>query len=213
MRRSLSQSRRKHNRGPAPTGFPAKAKLFDPDHPSRHLYLLRSGRVRLANGREVIFDYLTPGDLFGEKHLLTPQPRGQIATALSPVRVLTFRKSELPALVRRDSRLAQQMLKNLALRLDRYEDTIRYFVTEQAERRLARLLVRLMPTRTKAEWTPLRFSPSNSELAKTVGTTRARIAHFMRHFQQLGWLGRRPGLWVRPEGLRAFLQSTSGRRT
>jgi hypothetical protein len=53
----------------------------------------------------------------------------------------------------------------------------------------------------------LRFSPSNSELAKTVGTTRSRIAHFMRHFQQLGWLSRRPELWVRPEGLRGFLQS------
>jgi CRP-like cAMP-binding protein len=141
MRNSRSQSRRKCNSGLAPTGFPAKAKLFDVDRPSGHFYLLRSGQVRLAKGREVIFDYLTRGDFLGEKHLLTPRRRGQIATALSPVRVLAFRKSELPALVQRDPRLALQMLRNLALRPDRYQATIRDFVTEPAERRLARLLV------------------------------------------------------------------------
>ena len=45
--------------------------------------------------------------------------------------------------------------------MHRYEDTICNFVTEPAERRLAGLLVRLMPTGTRADWTPLRFCPRN----------------------------------------------------
>jgi CRP-like cAMP-binding protein len=187
-------------------------KLFDLDRAPRRVYLLRSGQVQLARGREAIVDYLTPGSFFGEQCLLGPRHAGQIATSLSPVQVFGFRRSELLDLLQKDRGFALRLLKNLALRLSRYEQTIRDSVAERAERRLARLLVRLMPARPGSGWVRLQFSPSNSELAKTIGTTRWRIAHFMRKFQQLGWLDRRPGLWVHTAGIREFLQSAPSPR-
>ncbi|MBZ5667848.1 MAG: Crp/Fnr family transcriptional regulator [Acidobacteriia bacterium] len=213
MRSSLSQSRSRRRRsGPVSIGFPTKAKLFDLDHPAGYVYLLRSGRVRLASGREAIVDYLVPGDFFGEKCLLPPPLRGQIATALSPVQVLAFRRAELLDRLQNDRRFALQLLKSLALRVYRYELTIRDSVTERAEQRLARLLFRFLPARAGSGWIRLEFSPTNSELAKTIGTTRWRIAHFMRKFKQLGWLDRRPELWVRTEGIGDFLQSARAPR-
>ncbi len=206
MRNSLCQSRRRRRSGPVSISFPAQAKLFDLDHPPGFVYLLRAGRVRLARGREAIVDYLIPGDFFGETCLLPMVRRGLIATSLSPVQAIAFRRSELLDLLQRDRPFALRLVKNLALRLNRYEETIRDSVAEHAERRLARLLFRFMPARAGSGWVPLRFSPSNSELAKTIGTTRWRVAHFMRKFQQLGWLDRRPELWVRTEGIREFLQ-------
>ena len=117
-----------------------------------------------------------------------------------------FRKSEILDAVVRDRRFALRLLKNLALRLDGHEQALRLFVAERAERRLARLLLRLAPVRPASGWVPLRFSPSNPELARTIGSTRWRISHFMGRFQQLGWLQRRPGLWIHREGLQEFLE-------
>ena len=189
--------------------FPEGTRLFDSNHPPRCVYLLRSGRIQLASGREAIVDYLTTGDFFGEKSLFSPRPADQVAKSMAPVRVSTFSRSELVDLVQQDRRFALRLLKNLALRLDRHEERIRDFVAEPAERRLARLLFSFLPARAASGWVRLCFSPSNSELARTIGTTRSRIAHFMRRFQQLGWLSRRPDLWVRCEGIREFLEQAA----
>jgi CRP/FNR family transcriptional regulator, cyclic AMP receptor protein len=189
-----------------PVEFPKGTTLFDSSHPSRYIYLLRSGQVRLSAGREAIVDYLSPGDFFGEKLLLGSQSGDQTATSLALVRVSAFSKSELIALMQRDRPFALRLLRNLARRLARHEERLRCFVAEQAERRLVRLLSGFLPPRAASGWVRLRFSPSNSELAKTIGTTRSRIAHFMRRFQRLGWLNRRPELWVRCDGIREFLE-------
>lgn len=202
---SLSQSRSKRG-GPVSIAFPAHARIFDLERAPGALYLLRSGHVQLAHGRDAIVGYLGPGDVFGEKCLLAPGTAGQIATTLTPVRVLVFRKSDTRAILQSDPRLMMCFVRSLALRLDRCEETIRDSVAENTERRLARLLFRFLPTRAAAGWVQLRFSPSNSELARTIGSTRWRTAHFMRRFQQLGWLGRRPELWIRTDGISEFLQ-------
>jgi CRP/FNR family transcriptional regulator, cyclic AMP receptor protein len=205
---SLSPSRKKSVSGPVAHDFPAKTKLFELERGSRHVYLLRSGRVRLARGREAILDYLMPSNFFGEQCLLGTKYQNQTATCLTPVQVTRYRKSQLLDLLQTDRRFLLQLLKNLSLRLNRYEETIRDSVAERAERRLARLLLRFVPVHTNAGWVRLEFSPTNSDLAKTIGTTRWRIAHFMHEFQRLGWLDRRPELWVRVEGLRDYLGST-----
>ena len=206
MRAPLSRSRKDDTIGAASRDIPAKAKLFDLDRASRHVYLVRSGAVQLALGREAIVDYLGPGDFFGEQCLLGPQHQNQIAKTLSPVQVYVFSKTKLLDRVQHDRRFAMRLLKNLTVRLNRYEETIRDSVADSAERRLARLLVRLLPARAGSGWVRLQFSPSNSELAKTIGTTRWRVAHFMRRFQEFGWLGRRPELWVDVEGIKEFLR-------
>jgi len=207
MPSSLSTSRQKSSSAAISHAFPAHTKLFDLEHPPRCVYLLRSGRVLLARGRKVIVDYLSPGSFFGEQCLLGPTFREQIATCLSPVEVSTYRRSDLVHLLQKDRRFALRLLKNLALRLNRYEANVGDLVVERAERRLALLLLRFVSARADSGWVRLQCSPTNTELARTIGSTRWRVAHFMRRFQQLGWLERRPDLWVHREGLRRFLES------
>jgi len=190
-------------------GFPAGTTLFDAQSPCRRVYLLHSGQVRLAADRGAIVEYLSRGDFFGESFLLGPRGGNLTAKCLSPVEVTRFRKSDLWDRVRRDPRFARELINSLARRLDRYQQTIQDAVVERAERRLALLLWRFLPVRPSAGWVRLRFSPSNSELAHSIGSTRWRIAHFMRRFQRLGWLERRPELWAFRERLAEFLESTA----
>jgi CRP/FNR family transcriptional regulator, cyclic AMP receptor protein len=200
------RSSRKGRRTVACVPFPAGTKLFDREHPCRKIYLLRSGRVQLWSDHEAILDLLARGDSVGEKYLLASHRVHQVAKTLSPTKAIVFPKAEFFERLRRDPRFARQIVKNLALRLDRYEDTIRDFVTQPAEQRLARALLRLAPSRPASGWVRLPWDPTNPELAKIVGTTRWRVSHFLNRFQQLGWLRRQEGLWVQREGLQAYLQ-------
>src|SRR5579872_3562670 len=124
---SLSQSRRTRG-GPVSMAFPAHTRIFDLDNAPGAVYFLCSGQVQLARGREAIVDYLGPGDVFGEKCLLAPVPKGQIATTLTPVQVLALRKSSTRAILQRDPLLMMRFVRSLARRLDRCEGTIRDFV-------------------------------------------------------------------------------------
>jgi hypothetical protein len=85
----------------------------------------------------VILDHLTRGDLFGEKHWLRSRRVHQVAKTLSPAKVVVLRKAEFFRRLHRDHRLAERVLKNLVLRMERYEETIRNFATEPTERRPA----------------------------------------------------------------------------
>jgi len=188
--------------------FPAGARLFDCQHPSRRIYWLRSGCVQLSRDHKVVVDYLKRGALLGEKLLLSLRGPDQVAKAISAVEVSVFRKAEFFRRLRQDGRFAQQVLKSLALRMDRYEEAIRELATEPAERRLALALGRLAPTRPATGWVRLPWNPTNPEFAKMIGTTRWRISHFLNRFQRLGWVRRQAGLWVQREGLQAFLKLT-----
>jgi CRP-like cAMP-binding protein len=108
-------------------------------------------------------DYLTRGELFGEKHLLSSRRVHQVAKTVSPVKVVVLRKAEFFRHLRRDRRFAQQVVGNLVLRMERYEET------KQSEtlplnapiRRLALALFRLAPTRPASGWLRLPCSPTN----------------------------------------------------
>jgi CRP/FNR family transcriptional regulator, cyclic AMP receptor protein len=185
--------------------FPAGANLFDLDHLPRRMYLLNAGQVRLAGSNGVIFDHLKRGCFFGEKALLESEPGKYAATALSPVEAIAFRKSDLLGEWRRNPNFALRLVKDLALRLARYEELISDLVSEKTEIRLARVLLRAAPARPGSGWVRLPFRFTNVELAQMVGSTRWRISHLLNRFQRLGWLRREQGLWIEREGILLYL--------
>src|SRR5690242_14487793 len=195
------------------TVFPARSTLLRHELPPDCVYLLVSGCVKLTHGSKTVLDYLRPGDFFGEKSLAPGLKEHLAATTLSPVEVVIVRKSRLARLLRSDARFTRQLVMSLVSRMDRYERVIESLITDNAERRLARLLLDLAYTEADSDWIQLKCSPSNLDLAKSVGTTRWRIAHFMRKFQNQGWLERRPELWIRVHAAREFLRSTRNRTT
>ncbi len=210
-----SRSRRRKPRQKRQRGntvrFPAGTKLIYPGHPSSRIYVLNSGQVRLLSSPKAIVELLTPGYFFGEKCFLAPRRRDQIAVTLSAGTATTYRRSELLSCLQRDRRFAGRLLKNLALRMDRYEQTIRDFVTERGERRLALLLSRFAPARPPSGWVRLPLRATNVELAAMVGMTKWRVSHFLNQFQRMGWLNRRrQELRIDREGLERFLAAGAG---
>jgi len=170
---------------------PQGTELFGADRAPAGLYLLRSGHVRLFGADETILDHLNPGAFFGEKAFLgRPALKRQTAVAVSPVKITVYKKTALQRQMQDDPHFATRTLKALGRRLDRYEQVIREFVREPADRRLAYMLLRVAPSRPG--WVQIPFPLSNPELSKMAGTSRWRISHLLNCFQTLGLLRRRP---------------------
>lgn len=210
-RDSLSRCGERSNERGRALHLPAGTVLFDLERPNRRMHRLDSGRVRLLSDSNAVLEHLEPGDFFGETSLCNPRWGGQIALALSPLEVTVFLKSKLLERIQQDRRFASALLRNLAQRLQRYQKTVNDFVAEPAERRLAFLLARLVPTGHASGWVRLPVGLTNIELARTIGTTRGRVSYFLNRFERLGWLRRREGLWIDREGLSKFLGSSSER--
>lgn len=185
---------------------PQGTELFGADQAPRGLYLLRSGHVRLLGVDQVILDNLNPGSVFGEKALLGhPVLKRQTAVAVSGAKITLFKKAGLKLQLQNDPYLATRTMKALGLRLDGYEQVIRDFVRERAERRLAYLLLRIAPRRHG--WVKIPFPLTNPDLSNMVGTSRWRISNLLNQFQKLGLLRRQPDLWINREALRKYLKT------
>jgi len=76
--------------------------LFARGDPGERLYLVREGRIRLAigadEGRELSFQVVGPGDLFGEIALLDGRPRSAEAIALTPAVALSLERADFQRL-------------------------------------------------------------------------------------------------------------------
>jgi CRP/FNR family cyclic AMP-dependent transcriptional regulator len=188
--------------------YPKGTRVFDAQHPPRHVYLVRQGIVQLSNDSDVILDHVRGGEFFGEKLLLPDSASPQTATTVSRARVQPFGKRELLDGVHHDRRFASKLLKGLAKRIDCHEQSICEFAREPVARRLALVLLRLLPERPASGWVRLPWNPTNPEMARRIGTTRWRISRLVNQFRRQGWLRREDGLWVHREGLDAFLHST-----
>lgn len=173
------------------------AVLFDPSHPPRGLYLLRSGWAQLSSSENVILDYLGPGRLLGESSFIGA--RTVMAKAVTPLEYQLVGRRELPGLLRRDPQLALDLIAELARRLERYQQTIGQLVRGRVECRLVYALMLLLPSPAARGWVRLVYSPTNPELARTIGATRWRVSRHMAEFQRMGWLRRERGLWINME--------------
>ena len=185
--------------------LPEGASIYGRSDSPRRVYLLVSGRVRLSVGDGPIIDHLLPGSLFGAKSLLPSSLSEQVATAVSPVQVVEFRRSDLVRRLRSDPRFALQIVRSLAARLDRYEQVIRDLAIEPPERRLARLLFRIAHGRTRSGWVQVPFRVTNQDLARMIGITQSRVSRLLSRFQRLGWLRRQEALSVHRGNLKLYL--------
>ncbi len=191
--------------------FAAGTKLFDVDRPARRVCLLESGRVELSLGPDVILGHLGPGDVLGERCLLSRGGSRQAARVLEPARLRCFTRKELLDCVQRDRKFGMRLLRRLAARLEACEQAIGDFVRERAERRAALALRRLAPPRPGSGWVRLSYQPTNLELARMIGATRWRISYFLNRFERLGWLRRRDGWWLNLDGLESFLKGVGAK--
>lgn len=163
------------------------------DEPGDFAVFILSGTLKIsmvsANGREIILNYASAGDLVGEIALLDQQPRTATVTATEPsILVLIPGPAFVAAALANPGSMAGVM-RALASRVRQLNLVIESDRTFSMAPRLARALVRLLDP-ADPEGKRLRLMPSQSDLGAFAGIARENVSRLMSDWEERGILRR-----------------------
>lgn len=150
--------------------YPAGAVLFQEGDPGSRMYVLRSGRVKIAKrvgGADVTLAILGAGEFFGEMALLEGLPRSATAVVLEDSRLIEVDETTFDSLVRRSTEFSMRLLRRLSARL---READRQILQILAKSGLVRVLdtLREMALPPQADGGGLRPLPSNGSLHEEI---------------------------------------------
>ena len=183
-----------------PVAYRRGETIFSQGDPAGSLLYIRKGGVKLSvrsqSGREAVVAILGPGDFFGEGCLTGQRARKGNATAVTPSVLLAVGKAKMARLLHTQPALADWFIAHILDANIRIEEDLIDQAFNHEEKRLARTL--LLLARYGRQDEPQRALPHlpAATLAKMVGTSRAKVAFFMKRFNRLGFVDEKQGLTI-----------------
>lgn len=169
-------------------------KLFDEGERGERFYIITEGKVKVghasADGRENLLSILGPGEIIGELTLFDPGPRSTTATAVSPTQLLVLEHSDLMTFIDSHPAMAKHMLRALAQRLRRTNETLADLVFSDVPGRVAKALLDLAErfgSRTD-DGIHVPHDLTQEELAQLVGASRETVNKSLAEFVARGWI-------------------------
>lgn len=162
----------------------AGALVYSQGQRSESLLMVESGRLKVshysADGSELIFAEVLPGEIVGELGVLTGAPRSATVIALTDCEVLALRAAVLVELLEARPALALALLRLLAGKVQQLTDLAGDLVFLDLSRRLAKLLL----VRDGPDGVPL----TQGQLAAHIGASRQRVNTCLAEFRRRGWI-------------------------
>lgn len=172
--------------------FARRSVVYFPDESGESVLLLTRGRVKIMaltpDGREMIFAFIEPGELFGELAVLDPAPRNEHAEAVEESYVLAIPREELLWLMGRRPDIALSVTKLIGLRLRRVENRLRNVLFRSIRERTLLMLLELLETYGRpvgGRW-EIDLRLSHQEFANLIGATRETITLTLGQLQREG---------------------------
>ena len=176
--------------------FAKSEMLFARDDPGTHLYVVSEGQVRLAiatsEGRELSFQIVGAGDLFGEIAVLDGRGRSAEAIALAATTAFSLERSEFYRLRLANPAISDAVIGFLCQRLRDVSDKLETIALYPLEVRLSRFLLTALRGRpdSPGRRLPLELRFSQSELALLLGASRPKINAALGALEGAGAIGR-----------------------
>ncbi|QIL21339.1 Crp/Fnr family transcriptional regulator [Thermomonas sp. HDW16] len=165
--------------------------LFHQGDASDALYVLLSGRLRVysgnANGREVVYNVLEPGDTLGEL-LLDGGPRSASVQAVTESECLVIKSDALRTLIRTYPELAERLMLRLIARLRHATRTIHSLALDGVFERVTTLLEENAVVDGETRHVPAYLT--QQEIANRIGATREMVNHVMQRLRRDGYISR-----------------------
>lgn len=166
--------------------------LYLQGDPSSNVYLLKQGRVKIANtapsGKEVTFDILEPGEVFGELDVLEGAPRSTSAETLDDTLICVIPRKDFDQYLAMHPNVTVKLTKLIGLRLKKIQSRVEDLVFRDVPARLAHLLMELSKSDgTKApQGIRLRARLTHQEMANLIGCSRETVTATLSQFRDDG---------------------------
>jgi CRP-like cAMP-binding protein len=166
--------------------------LYLPGDPSSNVYLLKRGRVKIANtapnGKEVTFDILEPGEVFGELDVLEDAPRSTSAETLDDAVICVIPRKDFDQYLAMHPTVMFKLTKLIGLRLKKIQSRVEDLVFRDVRARLAHLLSELGKTEGAVDTQGIRLKVrlTHQEMANLIGCSRETVSATMGEFRDEG---------------------------
>ena len=168
--------------------------IFRRGDPGEGMMAVLKGQIRIgimsAEGKELIYNLIGAGQVFGEIALIDGKPRTADAVALEPTEAVVVRRRDFIPFLEADAKLCIRMMAVLCERLRLTSELAEDFMFLELRQRLAKRLVRLAQLygRPWHEGVIINFRLPQRELAAMMGTSRESINKQLRTWAESGWL-------------------------
>lgn len=174
--------------------FPAHAVLVTEDDASDALFILLDGRVKVyggaADGREVVYATLGPGEYFGEL-ALDGGPRSASVMTLAPTTCVVVPGAQLREVLARHPEFALHLVHKLIGMVRRVTRDVKSLALDDVYHRLARLLDSL--ARPDAEGRRVVAERlTQQDIAERIGASREMVSRILRQLAEGGYLEATP---------------------
>ncbi|MGV0869772.1 CRP-like cAMP-activated global transcriptional regulator GlxR [Corynebacterium kalidii] len=174
--------------------FPRGTTIFDEGEPGDRLYIIINGKVKLArhapDGRENLLTIMGPSDMFGELSIFDPGPRTSAAVCVTEVTAATMDSQMLHDWISAHPEISEQLLRVLARRLRRTNNTLADLIFTDVPGRVAKALLQLANRFGVQEGGALRVHHdlTQEEIAQLVGASRETVNKALAEFAHRGWI-------------------------
>lgn len=168
--------------------------IFEEGDPGSRLYIITSGKVKLArhanDGRENLLQVMGPSDMFGELSIFDPGPRTSSAVCVTDVHAATMNSDQLRVWLAAHPEIAEQLLRVLARRLRRTNNNLADLIFTDVPGRVAKTILQLANRFGAHENGVLRVNHdlTQEEIAQLVGASRETVNKALATFAHRGWI-------------------------
>ncbi|HJD49912.1 MAG TPA: Crp/Fnr family transcriptional regulator [Candidatus Corynebacterium intestinavium] len=174
--------------------FPRGTTIFEEGEQGDTLYIITSGKVKLArhsaDGRENLLTVMGPSDMFGELSIFDPGPRTSSAVCVTKVSAGVMTSQMLHDWIAEHPSITEQLLRVLARRLRRTNNSLADMIFTDVPGRVAKSLLQLANRFGIQENGMLRVHHdlTQEEIAQLVGASRETVNKALAEFAQRGWI-------------------------
>jgi CRP-like cAMP-binding protein len=171
--------------------FKAGSTIFAKGDPGTGLFAVCSGTVKISNhshdGKDAVFNLISPGEIFGEIALLDGRPRTAEALALSDCELMLIDRRDFVPLVKSQPDIALKLIDVLCARLRHTSKQVEDVLFLDLPGRLAKTLLRLaQPSKSSAQESKVTIT--QKEIGQIIGMSRESTNKQLREWEQHRWV-------------------------
>lgn len=162
-----------------------------------NVYFLLSGKVRVctfsSNGKQVYFEDLLPGMMFGELAMMDGNGRSSDCMSVTEVTYATIKADDLKKIISEFEPVLDAVLKRLATIIRGNMQRVFEFSTLSVPQRIRCELLRLASTESEqTENISIANAPTHAEIAARISTHREAVTRELKHLESIGWITWKP---------------------
>ncbi|MCH8316992.1 MAG: Crp/Fnr family transcriptional regulator [Bacteroidetes bacterium] len=165
--------------------------IYFPDEPSRNIYFLKEGRVKIGSysedGKEIIKTILQPGEIFGELSITGEEKRNDFAQALDDnVMICVMNIKDMEELMEKNTKLGMRLTKLIGFRLRKVERRLESLIFKDARTRIVDLIKDMATEDSKMVGTEtlIMNNLTHQDMAKLTATSRQTVTTVLNELRE-----------------------------